>query len=390
MDMSPIYAVLSPDGTKVAITVNRTVQIHESSTGILLGVHTKGVMSDNNSEVVLGNEYFVVRDSSRSPSESAKIRSVVRIKDMEVIKSASTSLHEDYRITYPLASMNTIAAYKQGSVLNIMRLTGIETSRVHHPCGNAPCEPSEVLIDVFVIKNQFTYSSETGEVFHAKCRQEHHNGCFYMILEITVDNGTHDPSTASPLPPTKSMILPLGATSASFRGFYLPKPSKLIIFVEGYLKIWTLSSTAEHICQLDYIWGTLSYEPEHTADYCHRPLIKAWACPHGTRMKFHLGKCVWYKNHKVVDGDPTSTLYDVLTVPPQQKDETVMTTEAERLEYGIFCLIDEYRNSDLDRKNDITRYLLTCIRPSIFNPVSCLVPLCKAWSPKNRDLLLEL
>ncbi|KAG0247351.1 hypothetical protein BGZ95_008762, partial [Linnemannia exigua] len=145
-----------------------------------------------------------------------------------------------------------------------------------------------------------------------------------------------------------------------------------------------------HICQLDYIWGTLSYEPEHTADYCHRPLIKAWACSHGTSMKFHLGKPVWYKHRIVVDGDLSPDSYDVLTVPPQQKNETVMTTEAERLEYGIFSLIDEYRNGDSDHKNVIMRYLLTCIRPSTYNPISCLVPLCKAWSPKNRSLLLEL
>ncbi|KAK3841446.1 MAG: hypothetical protein J3R72DRAFT_156311 [Linnemannia gamsii] len=390
LDKSPIYAVLSPDGTKVAISVNRTVQIHESSTGILLGVHTKGVMSDNNSEVVLGNEYFVVRDNSQAPREPAKVRSVVRIKDMEVVESASTSLHEDYHITYPLASMTTIAAYKQGSVLNIKRLTKIETPRVRHPCGDTPCEPNEVPIDEFVNKKPFTYISGTREVFHVRCLQEYHNACWNMILEITVGGGPHDSSTGSPPPPAKSMFLPLGDTSASFRGFYLPEPSKLVIFAEGYMKIWKLSSTAAHICQLDYIWGSLSYEPERSADYCHRPLIKAWACRHGTSMKFHLGKRVWYKNHIVVDGDPRSNLYDILTVPPQQKGETVMTTEAERLEYGIFSLIDIYGYGDSSCKDDIVRYLLTCIRPSTVNKTSCLVPLCNAWSTKNQEYLTRL
>ncbi|KAG0365991.1 hypothetical protein BGX24_003885, partial [Mortierella sp. AD032] len=389
LDKSPIYAVLSPDGTKVAISVNRTVQIHESSTGILLGVHTKGVMSDNNSEVVLGNEYFVVRDNSQSPHEPAKVRSVVRIKDMEVVEAASTSLHDDYHITYPLASMTTIAAYKQGSVLNIKRLTKIETPRVQHPCGDTPCEPNEVPIDDFINKKPFTYISGTREVFYAKCRQEYHNGCWNMMLEITVGGGPHNLSTGSP-PPTKSMVLPLGDTSASFHGFYLPEPSKLVIFAEGYMKIWKLSSTAAHICQLDYIWGSLSYEPERSADYCHRPLIKAWACRHGTSMKFHLGKRVWYKNHIVVDGDPKSNLYDVLTVPPQQKGETVMTTEAERLEYGIFSLIDIYGYGDPSCKEDIVRYLLTCIRPSTVNKTSCLVPLCNAWSTQNQVYLTRL
>ncbi|KAG0268887.1 hypothetical protein BGZ95_002271 [Linnemannia exigua] len=382
-DKNPIYAVLSPDGTKIAISVKGEVQIYETFTGILLGVHTKGVMPDNNSEVVLGNEYFVVRDNSLSPQKP--VRSVVRIRDREVIKPATTSLHEDYHIAYPLASMNTIAAYKQGSVLNIKRLTGIEAPRVHHPCGQAPCEPNEVLIDDFIIKKTFTYTSGAGEVFHAKCRQERHNGCWNVMLEIAVNGDSNDPLTGA-----KSMVLPLGDTPTPFRGFYLPKPSKLVIFADGYMTIWTLSSKTTYICQLDYIWDSLSYEPEPPGDYCHRPLNKAWACSHGTSMKFHLGKPVWYKNHEVVCGDPDSTLYDVLTVPPQQKDETVMTTETERLGYGILSLIDTYFCGDSSFKEDIVRYLLTCIRPSTVNKTSCLVLLCKAWSTKNQGYLTQL
>jgi hypothetical protein len=111
-DTSPYYAVLSPDGSKIAISVMKTIQIHDSTTGILLGTHTRGVMSDNNSEVVLGNEYFVVRDNSRMPEQkkSTDFRSVVRIKDMKMVDS--TFLHEDYSIVYPLTSL-TIAAYRQ-------------------------------------------------------------------------------------------------------------------------------------------------------------------------------------------------------------------------------------------------------------------------------------
>jgi WD40 repeat protein len=113
-DKGPIYAVLSPDGSKVAISVRKTVQIYESPTGILLGTHTTGVMSDNNSEVVLGNEYFVMKDNSHtSECEPTRVRSVVRIKDMKVVESKVTYLHEDYHILYPLASSTTIAVYKQ-------------------------------------------------------------------------------------------------------------------------------------------------------------------------------------------------------------------------------------------------------------------------------------
>ncbi|KAF9127518.1 hypothetical protein BGW39_005819, partial [Mortierella sp. 14UC] len=226
-------------------------------------------------------------------------------------------------------------------------------------------------------------------VFHGKCHQEHHNGYWNMMLKITFNEGPHDASTDS-ASPSKSMVLPLGDTTAKFRGFYLPEPSKLVIFAEGYMKIWTLSSTATHICQLDYIWGTLSYEPNHAADYCHRPLVEAWACPHGTSMCFRLGKRVWYKNHVAVDGTPDSDDHDILTVPPHQEGETVDTKETERLQYGIFSLIDIYGFGDPNCKDDIVRYLLTCIRPSNTSKTSCLIPLCNAWSIMNQEYLTDL
>ncbi|KAF9902900.1 hypothetical protein EC991_004372 [Linnemannia zychae] len=387
-DKSPIYAVLSPDGTKVAISVKKTVQIYETPTGILLGTYDKGLRLDNNSEVVLGNEYFVVRDESLTPSgEPTRARSVVRIKDMKVIKSYS--LHEDYHIRYPMASLTRIAAYTQGSVLNIRRMKGIETPKMQLLCGRRLCDPKEVVIEDFIDKRPFKFTSEEGEVFHGKCYREYHNGCWNMMLKITFNVDLHDPSTDS-TPTSKSMVLPLGDMTANFQGFYLPTPSKLVIFAEGYMKIWTLSSTEAQICQLDYIWGSLFYEPDHTADYCYRPLVKAWACPHGTSMRFYLKKPVWYKNHIVVSGDPESEEYDILTVPPQQKDETVDTEETERLQCGIFSLIDIYGFGDSNCKDDIVRYLLTCIRPSNTNKTSCLVPLCEAWSTKNQEYLTEL
>ncbi|KAG0269068.1 hypothetical protein BGZ95_002203 [Linnemannia exigua] len=110
-DARGIRAVLSPDGSKVAISGKQSVQIYDTSTGILLGTHTKGYASDNQPEVVLGNEYFVVRDNPPTSDESAKVWSVVRIKNMEVM--GSETLHEDYHIAYTLSSATTIAAYNQ-------------------------------------------------------------------------------------------------------------------------------------------------------------------------------------------------------------------------------------------------------------------------------------
>ncbi|KAF9548030.1 hypothetical protein EC957_007313 [Mortierella hygrophila] len=382
IDTSPIHAVLSPDGSKVAISVKGSVQIYQSTTGILLGTHTKSVLSDNNSEVVLGDEYFVVKDKSHAfPGGPVDVRSIVRIQDMKVIYPEHP-FHPDYRLVYPLPSTTTIAAYKQGSVLNIKRMTAIESPSLPHPCRNNPCKLEEIPIDDFIDQKIFTYA---GGVFEVKCFQEYLNGCMNMMLKVTVRESSND----SPAMIPKSMVLPLGDTTAGFRGHYLPKPSKLVVFAEGYMKVWSLSSTAAHACQLDYVWGSLPYQPENAKSYCYRPLLKAWSCRHGASMKYRLGKPVWYE-HNVAKGNTESTECDILTVPPNRDVESVTTSEGQRLEYGIFSLIDIYGYKDPSCKQDIIRYLLTCIRSSTINPTSCLVPLCQAWSLKNQAYIFAI
>ncbi|KAG0058827.1 hypothetical protein BGZ90_004758 [Linnemannia elongata] len=277
IDTSPVHAVLSPDETKVAISVKGSVQIYQSTTGILLGTHTKGVVSDNNSEVVLGNEYFVVKNNSRAQQGGpVDVRSIVRIQDMEVV-NPKYHLHQDYRL------------------------------------------PDKIAIDNFIDRKSFTYKSTAGGVFVVACFQEYLNGCMNMMLKVTVRESTNDSPDSVP----KSMVIPLGDTTAAFRGYYLPTPSKLVVFVEGYMKIWILSSTAAHVCQLDYP--------------------------------------VWFEHNNIAEGSTESTDYDVLTVPPDRNAESIMTTEAERLEYGIFSLIDIYGYGDSSCKKDIIRYLLTSI-----------------------------
>jgi hypothetical protein len=265
-------------------------------------------------------------------------------------------------------------------------MAGIGTPREESVCTTTPCDPETARIYDFIDKMSTTYPSAAGEVFVATCFQELRNGCWVMMLTITLKDGPIDTPTSFP----KSMVLPLGDSSTEIRGFYLPEPSKLVIFAEGYMKIWTLSTTATHICQLDYIWDTLTYQPERAQSFCHRSLLVARSCKYGNSMRFRLGKPVWYDNDMIMEGNPTSTEYDILTVPPNLEVETVDTTEAQRLEYGIISVVYTYRYGDCSCKKDIIRYLLAYIRPSAINPTSCLIPLCRAWSKKNRDALLPL
>ncbi|KAG0266836.1 hypothetical protein BGZ95_002985 [Linnemannia exigua] len=380
MDESDVRAVLSPDGSKVAISGNRSIQIYDTSTGILLGTHTKGDASDNQPEMVLGNEYFVVRDNL-IPHESAKVWSAVRIKNMEVM--SSETLHEDYHIANALSSTTTIAAYKQGSALKIRTLTGMESPEMGGNCGNTRCKLENVAIDQFTNGTTATYISGAGEIFLAKCSQQGQNESRTTLLTITVisSNGC----------PDSHIVIDLRNTSTIFQGFYLSGSSTLVILVGGYVKTWKLSTTAAYVCQLANVWGTGTHDVKHaTRISSSRYLVGARSCPHGTSMELHLRRPGQVGNNIAANSNHNSSDHDIFTAPPNPAVDTFETTAEKRFEYGIHSLIEEYRNGDLDRKNDITRYFSRCIRPSILNPVSCLVPLCKAWSPKNRGLLLEL
>ncbi|KAG0291160.1 hypothetical protein BGZ96_005450 [Linnemannia gamsii] len=390
-DGNDIQAVLSPDGSMVAISVNRSVQIYQRKSGILLGVHTKGVVSDNNSEVVLGNKYFMVKDNSLAPEEPAKIRSIVRIKDMAVV--GTYQLQEDYHITYPLSSAALIASFKQGSVLNFKRVTDIDNLNMDDTCGDTPCELGNIdTIEDYRDQRKFSYESQSGEVFLVTTSsQKSQNSRDNIVLRISVDG---EDDTLEPRPDPINLFL--GDESLHFRGFYLKQPSKLVIFAEGYMTIWKLSATAAHVCQLDYIWGSYCHKRQHAAiTSCHRRLSKAWSCRHGSKMRFQLAKPSCVTNQQTIEGDPETPKDDLFTMPPDSKVEkiepkAVKATEIARFEYGIFGLIDIYGLGDQNRMDETIHYLLTCIRPSTINPTSCLVPLCKAWSSQNRDILIEL
>jgi hypothetical protein len=270
-------------------------------------------------------------------------------------------------------------------------VTDIEKPKRGETCGETPCEVEEIdAVDDYQDQKTFTYISRSREVFLATTSRKFQNGCWNIVLNIAV--GGKEDTFAPRLEP---MDLFLGDESLSLRGFYLPQPSKLVIFAEGYMKIWKLSTTAAHVCQLDYIWGSHLHQPLHAATSCHRRLIKAWSCQHGVRMRFRLAKPFCFTSQQTVEGDPEAMEDDVFTIPPNPefekiKPKAVKSIETARFEYGIFGLIDIYGLGDPSRMDETIRYLLACIRPSTISPTSCLVPLCKAWSFKDHDILLRL
>jgi WD40 repeat protein len=97
-----VYPVLSSDGSKVTVTRENTIQIHDTRTGIKLGVFKKGLGNNRYFEVVFGKNHFMAYNpeaATTSKPMKHNMRSLVRLRDMAIVKTIP--IHEDYRFNYP-------------------------------------------------------------------------------------------------------------------------------------------------------------------------------------------------------------------------------------------------------------------------------------------------
>jgi hypothetical protein len=107
---------LSPDGSIIAIPVKNTIQIRDSKTGIKLGVFKKNLSNDSNFEVVLGQEYFMTYNTTKSTSKKMGVHNARDIVSLRNLSSVQTiRLHQDYHVEYPQNCDNSIFAYEHVS-----------------------------------------------------------------------------------------------------------------------------------------------------------------------------------------------------------------------------------------------------------------------------------
>ena len=108
--------ILSSDGSKIAVTCNNTIQIHDTRTGIKLGVFKKGLGNNRYSEVAFGNDCFMVHTfEAAEVSRSVKNNLIlVRLRDMAIV--STMAIHEDYRFNYPQTVGGPVSTFCHVSV----------------------------------------------------------------------------------------------------------------------------------------------------------------------------------------------------------------------------------------------------------------------------------
>jgi len=112
------FPVLSSDGSMIAVTRNNTIQIHDTRTGIKLGVFKKGLGNNRYFEVVFGKDHFMAynpQEATISKPMKHNMRSLVRLRDMAIVKTIP--IHEDYRFNYPQTGGDPVFTFSHVSVL---------------------------------------------------------------------------------------------------------------------------------------------------------------------------------------------------------------------------------------------------------------------------------
>lgn len=101
-DRAAAHAVLSPDESKVAISVKGTVQVFDTVTGIKMGSYYEGLDSDNIFGIIFEQDHFLTTNRTLSYTLDVfmpNMRSVVRVRDMVVVEDHY--VHEDYYVQIP-------------------------------------------------------------------------------------------------------------------------------------------------------------------------------------------------------------------------------------------------------------------------------------------------
>jgi WD40 repeat protein len=101
-DRAATYAVLSPDESKVAISVKGTIQVFDTVTGIKMGSYYEGLDSDNIFNIIFEQDHFLTTNRVLSNTNDVfmpNMRSVVRVRDMVVVEDHY--VHEDYVVQVP-------------------------------------------------------------------------------------------------------------------------------------------------------------------------------------------------------------------------------------------------------------------------------------------------
>ncbi|KAG0201847.1 hypothetical protein BGX28_005447 [Mortierella sp. GBA30] len=113
-DDAVVKAILSHDGSMVAIAVKKSVHVYDVISRIRLGVFKEG--QDKNNELDFGQAYFMTLNYAASTSpygEPPNARSIVRLSDMSIV--STFMLYEEYSLQTPQQNGEPIFAFDQAN-----------------------------------------------------------------------------------------------------------------------------------------------------------------------------------------------------------------------------------------------------------------------------------
>ncbi|KAK3809496.1 MAG: hypothetical protein J3Q66DRAFT_354035 [Benniella sp.] len=418
------FPVLSSDGSMIAVTRNNTIQIHDTRTGIKLGVFKKGLGNSRYFEVVFGKDHFMAYNpqaATVSKPMKHNMRSLVRLRDMAIVNTIP--IHEDYRFNYPQTGGDPVFTFCHGPNLNILKMGPILSPVEKDHCGvngaNHVCETER--LNHFTISSDFHATKQVlegrrGERFILKSTVDVVDSRSMRMIHIIIGNSEDGGVNKEQSGRTsiqegdsgrKSMSFPIGPNWCNYTGFFIRATSQLGVVVGGSLLLWTLSATKPWIFKLALIWRFQEmYKGLGADDFCIRNIISAESCVHGRFIKLRLTAPSWYRRTFDITVEVTTRYGEegegTLAVPMSHED-TISTMEERnsgwrdfresqerRMSQGIADLIDVYLGGNDQCQDAIIQYLRSHIRPSNENRASSLISLCKAWKPRLETHIEQL
>ncbi|KAF9953733.1 hypothetical protein BGZ72_005196 [Mortierella alpina] len=376
-DSGNVRAALSADGSMVAISVNGSVQIHDVVSGIKMGVYKAGPRDDNELEVVFGRDHFMALNSAKSSSGDRHVdaHSIIRVHDMEIVDTHM--VYWQYETEYP-SSAEPVFAYSQGATLNIKRLDNILCPIEVDDCGpDNFCKLESTTLDLYYNTWSDQYKSSAEAIFHVEADYEYARGSYFRTLTIT--NGSLNASIS------------LGPAAKDYVGFFMSASSQVVLIMNGFLQVWHLPSITDQKFELVHVEAYVEVPEVHANDICITEVSSVQACKHGRRFSVELKPTKWLRglNGEEIKDDLESKKSPMLTFPTTAKN-TFSTIEKYRYENGIVSLIDTYADSSPSIKEAVIRFLINHIRPSVAQPVSSLVILCRSWKYSNRIIFEKI
>ncbi|CAO3570467.1 unnamed protein product [Mortierella alpina] len=361
-DTGHVRAALSADGSMIAISVNASVQVHDVVSGIKLGVYKAGSRDDNELEVVFGQDHFIALNSALSSSVESNIdaHSVIRVHDMSIVKTHI--VYWQYETEFPTF----------GATLNIKRIPNLLTPTEIDDCGpDNACELQDTPLNLFYNSWTGQYTSSIGATFDVGADYVYSRGLY--VRELTITNSS-----------VKATIS-LGLASKDYQGFFMAASSQLVLIMNGFLQVWRLPSKGSQRFELIHVEAYVDVPEVHLKDSCITEVVSAQSCEHGRRFSVEFKPIKWVRGlngEEIKDesdsGEPQMLIF------PRAVDDTFSKTETYRYQNGVASLLDTYADSGLIIKEAIIRFLASNIRPSMAQPISSLVILCRSWKPTNR------